>query len=97
MGGFLPQRLISLYTLLNSQKAFTLSPEGLFFMIFSWFECEGLNFQVFTEQVAKGERREGLEHQAFTRFRPLVAVCECFMFQPFTPETPDYEGKTGFL
>ena len=48
-----PQAFTRFYTLfLSAKKAFTLSRGACFRLIFSSFECEGLDFQVFTSTVA---------------------------------------------
>ena len=74
-----------LYAFISAKKVFTPSHRARFCLIFNGFECEGLDFQVFTSTVAFLPcvsadfqvvfRCEGLRFPSFTSVhRP----CECF-------------------
>ena len=72
----------------SAKKAFTPSHRARFCMIFNGFECEGLDFQVFTSTVAFLPRVSADFRVVFRceglRFPPFTIVhrpCECFAAQ----------------
>ena len=92
-----------IYVFYFPKKAFTPSHGTCFLLIFIAFECEGLDFQVFTLKV---NACEGLKHQAFTqesswqsggkRYKRLLS-CEYLKIQAFTLKTYDFQRKRSSI
>ena len=84
----------------SAKKAFTPSHRARFCMIFNGFECEGLDFQVFTSTVAFLPRVSADFRVAFRceglRFPPFTIVhrpCECFAAQMNTLKSKPSHSK----